>query len=831
MKAVIMAGGKGTRLRPLTCGKPKPMTPIANRPMMEHIVKLLKQYDFTQVMATLFYMPEAIQNYFGDGGNLGIEIQYAIEESPLGTAGSVKNGADFLDETFLVISGDTLTDIDLGAAVAFHRSKGATATLVLTKVNNPLEYGVVITDAEGRIRRFLEKPGWGEVFSDTVNTGIYILDPKIFSYYQKGQVFDFSKDLFPLLLSNNEPLYGYIAAGYWSDIGNLEQYRQAHYDILSGKVKINLPGKEISPGVWVGEGVQIADDAKITGPVLLGDFCEVSSGAEITEYSIIGDYGMIGAESSIKRSICWDRCYIGKGVELRGAILCSKSYLKGKNALFEGAVLGEGVSIGQRSVVKPQVKVWPEKIVESGVTLNESLIWAKSCSRSLFGNNGIKGTVNQEITPEIAVKLGAVFGAHLKPGAQIVVSSDDFRASRVFKRALVAGALSVGVGVYDLGTITTPMTRYALMALDARGGVHIHQNPDESQEVIFEFLDDLGLNIDKKTERALENSFFTEDCPRVPANSMGELTFVPKLIEPYLKGLFNTETREIIVKAGLTVVVSYDGGGLSLVLPRLLHELGCQVIEWNPERKEGKIHHHKKEKTIRELINIIDEAGAKIRVSGADMGVVVDSNGERLIVLDEAGELVKEEEITALLSYLVFKNRPEAVVPVPVTAPHFIEKMAQEFHGRVIRTKADPRSLMEKNVQEKLFPAAEDRSAYHPQFDALFCFIKLLELLAREQKSLSEAKAAIPQIKRGYREVECPWEQKGRVMRNLFEENKDRQLETTDGLKVLHEGGWALVLPDAEEPIFKIYSEADTTEEADALTNIYMNRIQELQLQ
>ena len=272
MKAVIMAGGKGTRLKPLTCYKPKPMVPIVNRPMMEHIIDLLKKHKFTEVMATLFYLPQVIEDYFGDGRNFGLNMKYFIEETPLGTAGSVRNGADFLNETFLVISGDALTDIDLEAAIKFHQEKGATATLILTKVDNPLEYGVVITDQDGKIKRFLEKPGWGEVFSDTVNTGIYILEPKIFDYFQAGQVFDFSKELFPLLLASGEPLYGYIASGYWSDIGNLEQYRQAHYDVLTGKVKIAMPGQEIRPGVWVGEGERLPRMRYFLRPGAAGEF-------------------------------------------------------------------------------------------------------------------------------------------------------------------------------------------------------------------------------------------------------------------------------------------------------------------------------------------------------------------------------------------------------------------------------------------------------------------------------------------------------------------------------------------------------------------------------
>lgn len=826
MKAVIMAGGKGTRLRPLTCNQPKPMVPIVNRPMMEHIITLLNRHNFTEVMATLFYLPGSIQNHFGDGQKFAMRIRYTIEETPLGTAGSVRNGAGFLDETFLVISGDTLTDIDLGAAVAFHHDKGATATLVLTKVNNPLEYGMVITDQEGRIRRFLEKPGWGEVFSDTVNTGIYILDPKIFDYYQTGQVFDFSKDLFPLLLEKGEPLYGFVAEGYWSDIGNLEQYRQAHYDILNGKVQLTIPGREIRPGVWAGENTKIDAAASITGPVLLGDYCQIGPRAEIDEFSVIGDYGIIGEGCSVKRSILWEHCFIGDNSQLRGAILSRNSFLKGKNALFEGAVLGEGVSLGQRATVKPQVKVWPEKIIESGVTLNESLIWAKNGPRSLFGNSGISGAVNREITPEFIAKIGAAFGAHLKPGTQIVTSSDNFRAARVLKRALVSGVLSVGVGVYDLGTMTTPMTRYALMSLGAKGGVHIQVNPDDPQGVVLEFMDPLGLNIDKNTERALENAFFSEDFPRAAADSMGELTFVPKFIEPYLQGLFNPEVKQLIGEVNFHIVASFDGGGLSLILPRLFAETNCRVDEFNPKNTGSD-----EAKTFRELLTTVDQVKTKIREDRADLGIIVDNNGERMILFDETGEVVKEEEVTSLISFLALKYQPEKAIPVPVTAPHFIEKLAKEFHGRVIRTKANPRSLMEKNVQEKLFPAAGGRSAYHPQFDALFCLVKILELLAREKMSLSKAKAMIPPIKRGYREADCPWEQKGRVMRNLFEENRERQVEMTDGLKVFHQEGWALVLPDAEEPIFKIYSEANTTEEADALTDIYLNRINELQLQ
>lgn len=825
MKAVIMAGGKGTRLRPLTCTKPKPMVPIANRPMMEHIVNLLKEHHFNEILATLFYLPETVMHYFDNGSSFGVKMDYFLEETPLGTAGSVRNAAGALDETFLVISGDALTDIDLSAAVAYHREKQALATLILTKVDNPLEYGVVITKTDGQIERFLEKPGWGEVFSDTVNTGIYILEPEIFKYYQPGQVFDFSKDLFPLLLAKGEPLYGYIAEGYWSDIGNLDQYRQAHYDLLAGKVKLSIPGHEIQPGIWVGIGTEISTEAELNGPIILGDYCQIKSGVKISELSVIGNYAVIQEAVSLKRTILWDHIYLGSHAEIRGAILSHNTYLKGYNAVFEGAVLGEGVVLGARAQIKSQVKIWPEKEIDSGTVVRESLIWARKSSRSLFGNNGVNGRVNRGLTPETAVKLGAVFGASLNRGAYLTVSSDNFRAARIFKRALSAGILSVGVNVYDLGTCATPITRYALTTLGANGGVHLRIDSDEPEGLLIEFFDSQGLNLSKNIERSLENAFLTEDFPRATAANMGELTFVPQLIKPYLQGLVTTEIKELISQKQFTLVADYDQGGLAMLLPALFDELGCQVIN-----VEETTNNQIRPRTLREQLGAISRVGNRIQNSQANLGVIVDNNAERLILLDENGEILKEEQLISLLSFLALKYQPETTVPVQVTAPQAIEDLAEQYHGKVIRTKANPRSLMERIVQERLFSNLEGQHIHQTQLDALFCLIKVLELLTREEVTLSEAKRLIPLMERGYREVDCPWEVKGRIMRQLYEENKEREMELTDGLKVFHNQAWALVLPDADEPIFKIYAEANTSEEADALTNLYLERINELQL-
>ena len=281
MKAVVMAGGEGSRLRPLTVTRPKPMVPIVGRPVMEHILNLLKVHGIEDVVVTVQYMASAIEDYFGEGGQLGMRITYSREETPLGTAGSVKNAEEHLTEPFLVISGDALTDFNLTEIIKYHRDKRSLATLTLAHVSNPLEYGVIITDDSGHIRQFLEKPSWGEVFSDTINTGIYVLDPVIFSYFEKDTVFDFSQQLFPKMLAQGDAIYGYVADGYWCDVGNLAEYMKANADVLQGRVNIDITGSDLGGGVWAEDGVEVAADAQVFGPVFLGHDCKVKSGVII----------------------------------------------------------------------------------------------------------------------------------------------------------------------------------------------------------------------------------------------------------------------------------------------------------------------------------------------------------------------------------------------------------------------------------------------------------------------------------------------------------------------------------------------------------------------
>ena len=274
-----MAGGEGTRLRPLTSNQPKPMLPLANRPMMEHVVALAAQHGFEDVVVTVAFMANAIRNYFGDGSEFGVRMAYATEPTPLGTAGSILNAREQLDERFLVISGDVLTDMDLSARSGHTSRRGRIGTIALKSVDDPLEFGIVITDETGTIERFLEKPTWGQVFSDTINTGIYVLEPEIFDFIAPGHPVDFSADVFPDVLAAGRPLFGHVAEGYWEDVGTLEAYLRSHQDVMDGKVQVDVAGFCCGPGSGSARAQRSNRPAGIDGPAIIGGNAHVGAGS------------------------------------------------------------------------------------------------------------------------------------------------------------------------------------------------------------------------------------------------------------------------------------------------------------------------------------------------------------------------------------------------------------------------------------------------------------------------------------------------------------------------------------------------------------------------
>src|SRR6266487_1413339 len=434
-----MAGGEGTRLRPLTSNQPKPMVPIVGKPCMEHILELLRSHELTDVIVTVAFLPQAIRSYFGAGESLGMEIGYSVEESPLGTAGSVRHAGKQLDETFIVISGDALCDVDLTELIAFHKERQAAVTIGLKAVDNPLEFGIVVTDEEGRVERFLEKPSWSQVFSDTINTGIYVLEPEALRHIPDDRPYDFSKELFPLLLEMGRPMYGYVFDGYWQDIGNLDQFRQANFDALDERVRLNVPGIRLRGNVWLGEGVEVDDLAAIEAPAFLGNYCRVAPDASVGPYSVLGSSVTLLERARTERSVIDAATHIGRSARIEGAVVGRNCDIRAHVHVQEGAAIGDEVRLGAQSAVLPGVRIYPYKEVETGAQIHESLIWESRASSHLFGADGVSGLVNVDLTPETAVRLAAALGTALKRGARVVASRESPAACRLIKRAMISG--------------------------------------------------------------------------------------------------------------------------------------------------------------------------------------------------------------------------------------------------------------------------------------------------------------------------------------------------------------------------------------------------------
>jgi len=827
MKAVIMAGGEGTRLRPLTSNQPKPMMPLVNRPMMEHIVGLLKKHGFDEIVVTVAFQANTIRTYFGNGAEFGVRMVYATEESPLGTAGSVRNAMDELDEPFLVISGDVLTDIDLGAIVRFHEERGAIATIGLKAMENPLEFGIVITREDGSIERFLEKPTWGQVFSDTINTGIYVLSPEIFDWIAPDVAVDFSSEVFPRLLEAEKPIYGYVAEGYWEDVGTLEAYIKAHQDILDGLVGVDVPGFRIGEGVWLGEGSEIDPAAKVEGPAVIGDNCRIEAGAHLAEYSVLGSNVRVGPDAFIERSVVHDNVYLGPAVRLRGSIVGRSSDLRRGARLEEGVVLGDECFVGEHAVINPGVKVYPFKTVEHGAIVNSSIVWESRGARNLFGRYGVAGLANVDISPELAVRLAMAYATTMKKGSMVVASRDTSRAARVLKRAIMVGLNSAGVDVADLEVATVPVTRFGVRNEHAVGGLTVRLAHDDPQSVVIRFFDANGIDISETDQRKIERLFYREDYRRSLAGEIGDLQFPVRTAEFYTQVLMEHVDVEAVRAARFKVVLDYAYGASSFVMPNVLAKLGAEVLAVNPyasTRQALTFDRGDRAKRVSELV----------RASGAHLGAVLDASGEQLTLVDDGGHVLTDSEgLMSLLQLVLTTSEKPPTVALPVSIGRGVEQMIEAAGAELIWTKLSTPHLMEVASQPEVdFAASQDGGyifpGFLPAYDSVSALVHTLALLARSGSRLSRVVARLPTVKIAHEKVVTPWEKKGLVMRTVLERSKDRDLVLVDGVKVLHDDGWALVLPDPEEPITHVWAEAVTSNEARSRAQEYARRIRNM---
>ena len=830
MKAVIMAGGFGTRMQPLTINLPKPMIPLVNQPIMSHIIDLLKQHGISDVVMLLFHQPEIIKNYFGDGSEKGVRITYVTPLEDFGTAGAVKAAAPYLDERFLVISGDLLTDIDLTSVLEFHEQKQALATITLTSVEDPLQFGVVITDQEGAITKFLEKPGWGEVFSDTINTGIYVLEPEVLDMIPEETNRDWSKDIFPMMMAEGRPLYGCQQQGYWADIGNTDAYLETFRDIFHDRATIRLPEPTLADGtrrVFLGTDTQVAqtDLSLLEGMVVIGDNSQVLGRAQLKN-CIVGRNCVIEDEVELEDTILWDNVYVKRGCRLFGAVVGHRVRLGRGVVVEEGTVIGDETDVGDEVYLRKDVKIWPRKSIESGSIVSTNLIWGDKWRKTLFDGASVRGLSNVELSPEFCAKLGAAYGSVLPRDSYVITSRDGQRSSRMLKRAFLGGLLSTGVNVRDIKQVALPVMSYKLGTFGEIGGVHFRQFRDDPAATEILFYDAEGFEIPSGSAKSIERIFFKENFRRVHYAEPGEIRELPQLNDFYREGFMRALDAPLFRSFAPKVVIDLNHSPAGELLPGLLTDLGCEVIELNSHVETGRsaLQPEQTARAIEQLARIVGSLEATA-------GFWLDPSGEQLRIIDEGGVLLSEIEALGVVVSLVSRCKRDGTLVLPVSAPMAMERIAQEGGLTFRSVKNEARALLEA-VSERggLMTASMDGHfalpCFQNHFDGMFAAAKILEMLGRTGLTLGNLRRTLPS--RAYRQVQIPCSRqfKGGMMRKMSEHSVNLDASFIDGVKVRFDDDWVLVLPDQHRPILHIIADSPDVQRAESLLTCYKDKVE-----
>ncbi|TAK69687.1 MAG: mannose-1-phosphate guanyltransferase [Actinomycetota bacterium] len=810
MRAVVMAGGEGTRLRPLTTGTPKPLLPVVGRPIMEHVLLLLRQHGLAETVVTVQYLASLIRTYFGDGSELGVNLTYATEDRPLGTAGSIRNAERALrSDTFLVISGDALTDVDLTELVAVHRERGSLVTVGLTRRTDPVDFGLVALAEDGRVERFLEKPGWGQVFTDTVNAGIYVMEPEVLDHVPLDVASDWSHDVLPALIAAGAPVNGHVLGGYWEDVGTLQAYLAVQADVLGGLVQAQVQGFEVAPRVFVAEGAEVDPDAAVSGPAYIGPYAKVEAGVEVDEHAVIGTNVVVRSGARIARSVLHDNVFVGSGADLRGCVVGRSSDVMRGVRVHAGAVIGDHCTLGEEAIVSDGVRVYPGKAVDAGAVVNDSVIWESRGHGQLVGPRGVSGIVNVEITPETAVRLASAFATSLPKGATVTVARDHSRPARAFARTIAGALTAAAVEVRDLRTMPLPIARADTAQL-AAGGILISTTPGSPESLDIVLLDERGADLGAAAAHRVERLLSRQELRRPFPGEIGDITTPRRVVDDYAADVLRCVDTSGIAEAGLKVVVDVAGGTASLVLPTLLARVGVDVLTVN-----GRLDESAPTPTEAARAVALERLGALVASSRAHFGIRIDATGERMSVVDDQGAVVDDERALLVLLDLVAAEQPGGLVALPVTTTRVAEQVTR-FHHVDVRWTATTEADLARVVAAEpgLVFGGDGRGGYvvpamGPHVDALAMFVRLLGLLARTRLPLSAVDARIPRAHVRRATVATPWARRGQAMRSVTEAGADRQIDLTDGVRVVEpDGSWALVLPDPAEAVIRLWAEA-----------------------
>jgi len=825
MKAIILAGGFGTRIQPLTNSLPKPMLPILNRPMMEHIIiKLRDELNITEMAVLLYFKPEIIKEYFGDGSSLGVKITYVQPDDDYGTAGAVAFAREFLDDTFIIVSGDLVTDFDFKKIKKFHEKKKSQLTITLTSVENPLQFGVVIANEDDKIERFLEKPSWGEVFSDTINTGIYMIEPEILNYIPHGENFDFAKDLFPTLMSDNIALWGYSAQGYWRDVGNPQSYREVYDDIFKGLITLPYKGEKVvyENGIaYLEEGVNLHEKIRINGTVIVGKDSKVAEGVTLSNVSI-GANSKIKKHSEISNSILWDSVSIGQKVVLHNSIICNDNTIKDEVKANFGVIMAEHCDIGKKASFEKDIIMWPDKIIDPNSVVSNNVIWGNKYKSSIFEDGKVIGRTNIELSADMSVKLAESFGSILPIGSQVHISRDYHKSSRMLKRAFLSGILSTGINVMDIENVPSNVMRHCLAHDDnIAAGIHFRQSVDNPANTEIVLYTSEGLAIDTKLAKSIERIFFRENFRRVNYTEIGEISVKENIKDKYIDAVIEKLDHSVFKNNSLKIATDMMFGSTADIYPKIMNYLGIENILLN-----GYFDDKSLSKIATNVTKSQKDMGNMVKAMNLDCGFLIYPNGQKFQIIDDDGELIYDYiTLLVVLHLLELTTDKKLKIFLPAWAPDCIEYKNLEI------TRGKLNNLKAEDIKEYDLIATTDGHFAFSEFglnrDAIFSSFKILELLLKSGKTLSKIITLIPYFAYKGENVACPSEFKGKMMRKFLEDGKNKKTSSVDGVKIwTSDDEWILMVPDEHKDFLNIYIQADDEKSASKIFWKYQEKIE-----
>lgn len=752
MKAVILAGGFGTRLRPLTCTLPKPMAKLLGKPVLSYILDLLKAHGASDVTLTTAYMPEVIAEYIREYPAQNMLLRCAAETQPLGTAGSVKAALGDEKEPILIVSGDGLCDFDLTEILAFHREKGAAVTIVTAKVEDPREYGLVHTDADGAVTGFCEKPDWNGISTSCANTGIYVLDPEILTYIPENQSFDFSKDLFPLLLQKKLPVYGFCAAGYWCDIGDLTAYRTCQADMLAGKVRLSLPA--VASGVYA-DGELPEGQYQIVPPVCIGKDVVIGAGAVIGPNTVVGDGSYIGKNAKISESILLQNTAVYDCAVVNQAVICENAVLKYGAQVFEESAVGAECVVGSHACVGPQVSVWPKKYIDNGARVSGNLKYGVP-KFELFADNGIFGLSGVELDPVRLSLLGRSIASSAF-GKKVGIAADNTRTARAAYHIL-SGAMAVqGSSVWNFGECLLPQLYFYTAFCSLQSGIYISEHGGKLRLQLFCAG---GLPLPRSIQREIEARFRGGDFHRIAPDGAKEISDMESLESMYLRELAREAGTSL---KGQSVSVRCPNEKINMLLEDCLYRLEAQ--------------------------------------SGDEITLKINYNGTQVSAFHRVCGWIPHDKLLAICCQAEFADGRD--VAVSFDAPYVLSHMAAAHGRRAIRYLRTPADDSDRDARTLALEQLYVR-------DALFLSIRLLGLLQRSGKTLSALLGGVPQFFVRRRTVPIKFSPT-ELLSVLHSPNAVPQKE---GVLVETENGRVLLIPQKSGRKLQIFAESASYETA-----------------